>query len=402
MKLLLENWNAYIGKVPLNESQKLLLEKKHPILHDNGILELILESKCIDYKQQTALNIQNFYEDSISFVKKDILLEIIKNGIKEQEELPDENEDEEGEEEEDQDDEEFDPFSHLKKFEIPEDDQINEDEDCVLFFGTTNKKLSYLNVTSFSLPAGYTCPFADICLSKFPRHGKKGDLKDYGEVRCFAASTEAAYRTVRERRWRNFDLLKRKSADEIGDLISKSIKEHERTKRGIQILRIHDSGDFFNQNYFDGWLQAAKERPDIIFYAYTKAIPFWKARKEQIPPNLRLIASRGGKADDQIEADFREATIVSGVEEAIEKNLNIDVNEFLAIFGEGDFALLLHGTQKKGRKIGDEKATNVARSNEETIKDAAEELDMPKWFIQKLIDKIVNAAREIQDNRLEM
>lgn len=396
MKLLLENWNAYIGKVPLNESQKLLLEKKYPILHDNGILKLILESNHVKYKQQTALNIQNFYEDSISFVKKDVLLEIIKNGVKEQEELPDEDEEvEDGEEE-------FDPFSHLRKFEIPEDEQINEDEDCVLFFGTTNKKLSYLNVTSFSLPAGYTCPFADICLSKFPRYGKKGDLKDYGQFRCYSASTEAAYRTVRERRWRNFDLLKGKSADEIEKLILKSIKEHERTKRGIQILRIHDSGDFFSQNYFDGWLQAAKSRPDIIFYAYTKAIPFWKARKEQIPPNLRLVASRGGKADDQIEADFREAVIVYNEEAAEEKKLLIDVDEFLAIFGEGDFALLLHGTQKAGTKIGSEKATNVALANKDVINDMAEKIHRPKRYIQELISDIVNAARKIQDDRLEM
>jgi hypothetical protein len=355
-----------------------------------------VESKHQFHIPSVLHDAQDFYQNSVGLLKEQVVLDIIKEGIQDQIKLYENEEEEEEEEElsEPEEVEKFDPFSHLRPDPSEDVPEIDEDEDCVLYFGTTNKKLSYLAVTGFALPAGYTCPFADVCLSKFPRHGKEGDLKDYGDMRCYAASTEARYRSVRERRWRNFDLVKRKSSEEIRDLILKSIMQHEKTKRNIQILRIHESGDFFNQNYFDGWLQAIKRRPDIIFYAYTKAIPFWKARKNQIPPNFKLIASRGGKADDQIEDDFRQAIIVSGEEEAIQKNLNIDVNEFLAIFGESDFALLLHGTQKAGRTIGGEKATNVARENQRIINDLSTKFHKSKRYMRNLIDRIIDAAHE--------
>ena len=38
----------------------------------------------------------------------------------------------------------------------------------------------------------------------------------------------------------------------------------------------------------------------------------------------------------------------------------------------------------------------------DVINDMAEKIHRPKSYIQKLISDIVNAAREIQDNRLEM
>tara|TARA_A200000159_G_C7337911_1_gene345849 strand:+ start:1293 stop:2312 length:1020 start_codon:yes stop_codon:yes gene_type:complete len=288
------------------------------------------------------------------------------------------------------DEEEFNPFSHLDEFD-EEEAEIDVEKDCVLTFGTANSKLSYLGTTSFSLPAGYTCPYARICKSKVPREGKK--ITDYGDIRCFQSTIELARPSVRKSRWKNFDLVRSKSAGEITDLILKSLKYHESKVRAIKVLRVHDSGDFFNQNYFDGWLEAIRMRPDIVFYAYTKAIPLWKARKDKIPPNFKLIASEGGTNDDDIEETFRRAVIVSGVDEAIEKQLGVDVNEFLAIFGEGDFALLLHGTQPKGQLIDGRKATNVAKENKSIIVDMAKKHKVPYHVMENLIGKITDAAK---------
>lgn len=280
-------------------------------------------------------------------------------------------------------DDNFDPFSHLQGTNM-----IDEDNDCVLTFSNSNSKLKGLNITTFALPAGYSCPFAAVCKSfahkeggKFASTGKS--IKDAGDIRCYAANAELAYPSVRKMRWRNFDLLNEFKGDSeaMASLILKSIRYHEQNNKPIQILRIHDSGDFYSQAYFDAWLKVAQSRTDLLFYAYTKALPFWQARKADVPKNLRLIASEGGKRDDLIDKEgFRKAVIVKDQGDAIKQRLNIDVNDFLAVFGDKDFALLLHGTQSA--ESGD---TKKARENSQIIKDAAKKFNTSPNEIQKLL-----------------
>ncbi len=106
-----------------------------------------------------------------------------------------------------EEDENFDPFSHLVKT-----DKIVPEKDCVLTFSTGNDKLQKLAITAFDLPAGYTCPFADICKSFAHKKGgrfKSGKaIMQTGDVRCYAASTELRSPAARKMRWRNFDLLR--------------------------------------------------------------------------------------------------------------------------------------------------------------------------------------------------
>lgn len=268
-------------------------------------------------------------------------------------------------------DDNFDPFGYLKAT-----DKINVDKDCVLTFTTGNTKLQKMDTVGFSLPAGYTCPFAKVCKSIAHKKGGKfksgKSIKDYGDIRCYAASNELIYPKVREKRWRNFDLLKKMgSAEKMAELIIKSIKFHEQNNPPIRILRIHDSGDFYSQDYFDAWIHTAYKFPRILFYAYTKALPLWQKRKGDIPKNLRLIASEGGTHDELINKEgFRKAVIVKDRGEAIQKRLNIDVNDFLAAFSDKDFALLLHGTQSKESGMGSQ-----SKENSKILKDAAKKFN---------------------------
>ena len=56
------------------------------------------------------------------------------------------------------------------------------------------------NIYSFSLPSGYTCPFALDCLSKADKiSGKISDSKNT-LYRCFSASDESRYPSVRKQR----------------------------------------------------------------------------------------------------------------------------------------------------------------------------------------------------------
>lgn len=283
----------------------------------------------------------------------------------------------------------FDPFSHLQGT-----GKIDDDNDCVLSISEPNDKLGQINAASLALPAGYTCPFADKCKSLTNRSGDKfkngKNIKDFGDTRCFASSGESRLPNVRNNRWRNFDLLKdvynTKGIKGMTNLLIKSIRYYESNKGKIKLFRIHDSCDFYSQEYFDAWISAAKSMPDILFYAYTKSLPFWGERKNEVPRNLRLIASEGGKADEMISKEgFRKAVIVKDTGEAIKQKLHIDVNDFLAAFGENDFALLLHGIQSK------ENGNNPqAIKNSKIIKQVAGKFNTTPQEMDKLLSYYVS------------
>jgi hypothetical protein len=128
------------------------------------------------------------------------------------------------------------------------------------------------------------------------------------------------------------------------ETISNSLPIHAR------YIRVHIGGDFFNQTYFDAWMEIARRNPSIVFYSYTKSLAFWVSRLDNIPSNYRLTASRGGKQDDLIEKHgLRCAEVVFSESEANIRGLEIDHDDSHA-YGEDpkSFALLIHGTQPKG------------------------------------------------------
>jgi hypothetical protein len=114
------------------------------------------------------------------------------------------------------------------------------------------------------------------------------------------------------------------------------------------IVRVHVSGDFFAESYFLAWMQAARNRPQTLFYAYTKSLNLWVQNRSQIPNNFKLVASQGGQWDHLIkEYGLRSATVVFTIEQAAKLGLRIDHDDSLAYGSNESFALLLHGTQPK-------------------------------------------------------
>ena len=217
----------------------------------------------------------------------------------------------------------------------------------LLKFSDGNSKLA-VGIKTFSMPAGYACPGSDACRSQAVKTNVGFRIKDGPncQFRCFAAIDEVLKPNVREQRWHNFNLLKScKSTSEMVTLIIASLPSSPFNLP----VRLHVSGDFFSQMYFDAWLEITQKFPKRIFYAYTKSLPFWLARKDNIPPNFRLVASRGGKWDSLIEEKgLRSAKVVYSEAEAVTLGLPIDHDDSHAYEGTGDFALLLHGTQPAG------------------------------------------------------
>ena len=226
-----------------------------------------------------------------------------------------------------------------------------------LKFGEPNSKLKKLLkkmrliLKTFTLPAGWSCPAAQDCLSKADREtGKIQDGPDT-EFRCFAASAEATYPSLRNMVWHNFELLKEalkldaqagfENMPHTSDLIHKSLPKK------FDIMRVHVGGDYFSKKYLQAWIEVAKKNPDKIFYSYSKSLHFFK--QFALPENLVLTASRGGKYDDLIDLHgWKEALVVYSEQEAEEKGLEIDHDDTHAAFGEKNFALLIHGTQPAG------------------------------------------------------
>lgn len=139
-------------------------------------------------------------------------------------------------------------------------------------------------VWSFDIPAGYTCPKADQCLSYSDR--KTGNITDGKncQFRCYAASLEARYKNSRKSHWDNYTTLL--DARDMTAVILKSIPN--KTK----VVRIHSSGDFYSRDYFQAWINVALARPDITFFGYTKILDYVDFPK---PDNFTLVYSFGGE-----------------------------------------------------------------------------------------------------------
>ena len=146
----------------------------------------------------------------------------------------------------------------------------------------TSKKLG-LKIFNFSIPAyksksgKVVCPFAESCVKYC--YAQKGNYKRFPKV---AEGMEERF------------------------LISKSLNfvalmDIEINKKKADAVRIHDSGDFYNNEYIEKWVNIAMLNPNVNFYAYTKSIPLFKGRN--LPKNMYVIFSFGSKKDELIDVN---------------------------------------------------------------------------------------------------
>lgn len=194
-------------------------------------------------------------------------------------------------------------------------------------------------VWCWNLPSGYTCPGARECLAYADRETGKVKPGQHARFRCYSAVTER-FPGVREKYWANRESVWGKSADDVAAILT------EMLPRGAKLVRIHAAGDFFSQDYFDGWLEVCRRHPAVRFWAFTKSVPFWVARLGCVPENLALQASWGGKHDHLIDAHgLKSARVVYSAAEAESLGLQIDTDDKLAAFGPQSFALLENFTR---------------------------------------------------------
>ena len=167
-------------------------------------------------------------------------------------------------------------------------------------------------VYEWNLPSGFSCPFALECLVKVDRYTGKFDNRS-NAYRCYSAMQER-FPAVREHRWKNFDYLRNGGIPVL--------------PKQAKAVRIHMSGDFYSQDYFDMWLGICKDHSQVEFWAYTKSLNYWVNRLDQIPENLTLTASMGGKHDNLIALhNLKHVEIIKNKEQANGRPIDVKDRE---------------------------------------------------------------------------
>lgn len=196
---------------------------------------------------------------------------------------------------------------------------------------TGNTKLNKPNggtysIIGFGIPAdfdfagGNTCPGALACRSI-----------------CYAKQGTYNFPAVKAARLSN--LTASQGSSFVADMVASL-----RRRRSVNVVRIHDSGDFYSQAYYDAWCEIARAIPGKVFYAYTKALnlDLWSRR----PDNLRIIQSLGGRWDNLVDLT-RPHSRIFGTEQARVNAGYVDgnVNDVPAIEGEIRIGLVYHGVK---------------------------------------------------------
>jgi hypothetical protein len=190
------------------------------------------------------------------------------------------------------------------------------------------KKMSGPKTFNFGIPAyrsasGFnTCPKAGACAA--------GCYATMGAYR-FSNVAQAFERRLEQTQRADFEAL----------MIS------EIKKRGVERLRIHDSGDFYSAAYVQKWLNIMAALPDVSFYAYTKQVKLFKTLEASLPRNFTVIYSFGGTEDKAIDRNIdRHAAVFSSEAELRAAGYaNTSEDDAVALGPNKKIGLIYHGTK---------------------------------------------------------
>ena len=151
---------------------------------------------------------------------------------------------------------------------------------------------------------------------------------------CFAKQGRYVMPNVKKARAFNLEMTQRADFAALvhDDLIR---------KRSIDTVRIHDSGDFYSQEYLDKWATIARSLPHLTFYAYTKSLHL---NLSGLPANLRVTQSLGGKHDGLVNLRAPHSRIfASHADRKRARYLDGNVSDAPAIEGARRIGLVYHG-----------------------------------------------------------
>jgi hypothetical protein len=120
-------------------------------------------------------------------------------------------------------------------------------------------------------------------------------------------------------------------------------------RRGVQRLRIHDSGDFYSRAYAETWLNIMRANPATQFYAYTKMVSLFKELADDgaLPANFTVIYSYGGTEDKLIDRkNDRHSWVFSSLEALTAAGYaDASQDDSVATGTNGRVGLIYHGNK---------------------------------------------------------
>lgn len=197
-----------------------------------------------------------------------------------------------------------------------------------------NEKLSktsgvgFWNVVGFGLPADHT--FLDANLVE--RNTCPGALAC--RAVCFAKQGRYVQKNVKGAR--AFNLAFTQSDGFVVGIIADLNR-----MRSVNTVRIHDSGDFYSQEYFNKWCEIARALPRLTFYAYTKSLHL---DLDGAPDNFKVTQSLGGKYDASVDLSRPHSRIFADDDARIAAGyIDGNVSDAPAIQGLVQIGLVYHG-----------------------------------------------------------
>lgn len=180
-----------------------------------------------------------------------------------------------------------------------------------------------------------TCPNAKHCVSGC--YARSGTYRFKNVASKFEARLQLALSS-------DFETVMQSEIDHAKRLTSKRGKKQ-------CLIRIHDSGDWFNLDYTLTWFRLIRQNPDVVFYSYTKQIEMFKDLSQHengIPSNLIMIFSYGGKQDHLIDPkQDRHSKVFENETELFESGYaNASHNDLIAIGSNRNIGLVYHGSKK--------------------------------------------------------
>jgi hypothetical protein len=195
-----------------------------------------------------------------------------------------------------------------------------------LKWSKNNTKLKKTDTISFNLPAFKSEDGFKVC----PKAGACATL-------CYARQGHYVVPVVSKAREFNLKIVR----GNLRTFIRMAIEDLSRVKN--KTVRVHDSGDFFSQDYLDSWLTIAKVFPKKKFYAYTKSLHLDFSRR---PDNFQIVQSVGGLMDDAIDPTKSHSRIFATHKDRKDAGyINGNLSDAPAIKGERAIGLVYHGTK---------------------------------------------------------
>ena len=171
-------------------------------------------------------------------------------------------------------------------------------------------------IAAYGHTAGLTCPMEGDCAEP-----------------CYAKEKgRFAFPKVKDKRYWNF--MESKKRDFTTRIISEIVA------KDVDVVRIHDGGDYYSPIYVQKWINVAINLPFVRFYSYTKAVSYFLGKK--LPKNMIITYSFGGSEDHLIDTKKHRHCHIFKDTASLERSGYLDVSK--------DDSLTCYKTRNK--KIG--------------------------------------------------